>query len=149
VNPIEPRAEALQALYAADVMDATPDPAELHARAGQLVAGVWAQRAELDLVIGRIAVGWRVERMPAVDRNILRVGVYELLNTDTPVGIVVSEAVELAKRYSTAKSGSFVNGVLGTLVDELKGMRAAELRTTDGDMVDPPDDDRSDRHTAG
>jgi N utilization substance protein B len=50
--------------------------------------------------------------MPPVDRNILRLGLYELSYTDTPVGVVISEAVELAKRYSTARSGAFVNGVL-------------------------------------
>ena len=137
MTPVEPRDEALQALYTADLMGAAPDPAELHARAAQLVAGVWAQRRDLDQVIGRIAVGWRVERMPAVDRNILRVGVYELLNTDTPVGIVVSEAVNLAKRYSTAKSGPFVNGVLGRLADELKALRADESSGTDGGTADP------------
>jgi N utilization substance protein B len=120
VTPVEPRDEALQALYSADIMDSAPDSGVLHARAKQLVAGVWEQRSDLDRVIGRIAVGWRVERMPAVDRNILRIGTYELLNTDTPVGVIVSEAVEMAKRYSTAKSGAFVNGVLGRLADELK-----------------------------
>ncbi len=120
MTPVEPRDEALHALYSADITDAAPDSAVLHARAAQLVAGVWDQRSDLDRVIGRIAVGWRVERMPAVDRNILRIGTYELLNTDTPVGVIVSEAVEMAKRYSTAKSGAFVNGVLGRLADELK-----------------------------
>lgn len=149
MTSIEPRDEALQALYTADLMGAAPAPAELHARAAQLVAGVWAQRADLDRVIGRIAVGWRVERMPAVDRNILRVGVYELLNTDTPVGIVVSEAVELAKRYSTAKSGAFVNGVLGRLVDELRGARAGEASMTEGGDVAPPVDSSSDQQPAG
>lgn len=124
MSPLEPRDEALQTLYAADIMETTPDAGELHARAAQLVAGVVTQRSVLDQVIGRIAVGWRVERMPAVDRNILRIGVYELLNTETPVGVIVSEAVELAKRYSTAKSGPFVNGVLGKLADELKALRS-------------------------
>lgn len=138
MSPFEPRDEALQALYTADLMGAAPDPAELHARAAQLVAGVWTQRDDLDRVIGRIAVGWRVERMPAVDRNILRIGVYELLNTDTPVGIIVSEAVELAKRYSTAKSGAFVNGVLGKLVDELKASQATESRGADGESPATP-----------
>lgn len=126
MSPIEPRDEALQAMYTADLMDAPPEVGDLHARAAQLAAGVWEQRADLDRVLGRIAVGWRVERMPAVDRNILRIGVYELLNTDTPVGVIVSQAVELAKRYSTAKSGAFVNGVLGRLADELKAQRAGD-----------------------
>jgi N utilization substance protein B len=55
--------------------------------------------------------------MPAVDRNVLRLGLYELRYTDTPVGVAISEAVELAKTYSTERSGAFVNGVLGALVD--------------------------------
>ena len=53
--------------------------------------------------------------MPAVDRNILRLGSFELLHTDVPTGVVISEAVELAKRYSTGKSGAFVNGVLSAI----------------------------------
>ena len=61
--------------------------------------------------------------MPAVDRAILRIGAHELLDTDLPVGVAVSEAVELAKRFSTARSGSFVNGVLGTM-----GREVAESR---------------------
>lgn len=66
-------------------------------------------------MIASRARGWRVERMPAVDRTLLRMGAFELLHTDTPVGVIVSEAVELAKRYSTGRSGSFINGVLGAL----------------------------------
>ena len=62
------------------------------------------------------ATGWRVERMPAVDRALLRLALFELRHTDTPVAVVISEAVELAKEYSTQRSGSFVNGVLGNLV---------------------------------
>jgi N utilization substance protein B len=54
--------------------------------------------------------------MPAVDRNVLRLGVYELRYTDTPVGVVLDEAVELAKRFSTGRSGRFVNGVLAAVV---------------------------------
>jgi transcription antitermination protein NusB len=139
VSPIEPRDEALQALYTADLMDTAPDVRELHARAAQLVSGVWGQRADIDRVIGEIAVGWRVERMPAVDRNILRIGAYELLNTDTPVGVIVSEAVELAKRYSTAKSGAFVNGVLGRLAEELKALRNRGSTSASGNTTAAPD----------
>jgi N utilization substance protein B len=117
VSQVEARVQAIQALYAADANDGAPDTSDLSARAGRLVSGVWEHRAEIDGIISRVATGWRVERMPLVDRNVLRLGVYELLYTDTPVGVVVSEAVEIAKEYSTAKSGAFVNGVLGKLAD--------------------------------
>ena len=116
----EAREEAFKALYTADLMAGSPDSSDLSARGARLTNGVWEHRADIDLVIGRISQSWRVERMPTVDRNVIRLGVFELIYTDEPVGVVVSQAVELAKRYSTAKSGAFVNGVLGRLIEELK-----------------------------
>ncbi|MBA2337092.1 MAG: transcription antitermination factor NusB [Acidimicrobiia bacterium] len=121
----EAREEALAALYAAEATAGPPDIDGLSARGARLVTAVWQRRADLDAAIAARAHGWRVERMPTVDRTILRIGAYELLETDLPVGIAVSEAVELAKRYSTARSGAFVNGVLGTMARE-----AAETRPT-------------------
>lgn len=112
------RVIALEALYAADARGEDPDPAELPSRPSRLVAGVAEHGSELDQQIAAAASGWRIERMPAVDRNILRLSLYELRYTDTPVGVVISEAVELAKAYSTERSAAFVNGVLGALVDE-------------------------------
>ena len=112
------RVVALEALYAADARGEAPDPAGLPGRAARLVAGVGDHMGVLDDQIAAAASGWRIERMPAVDRNILRLGLYELRYTDTPVGVVISEAVELAKAYSTERSGSFVNGILGALVEE-------------------------------
>jgi N utilization substance protein B len=76
---------------------------------------VWQHLAALDAEIGAVSSGWRIERMPAVDRAILRLALYELRHTDTPLGVVIDEAVELAKRYSTERSGAFVNGVLAKL----------------------------------
>lgn len=114
-NP-EAREQALVALYAAESADAAePDYDGLNARAHRLTQAVWEDRRRLDAVIAGASTGWRVERMPAVDRNVLRIGTYELLETTKPVGVAISEAVELAKRYSTAGSGRFVNGVLGTI----------------------------------
>lgn len=115
----EAREEAVQALYAADALGSPPETSRLGRRAAGLVAGVVEHTAEIDAVIARIAHGWRIERMPLVDRNVIRLGVFELLYTDTPVGVAVSQAVEIAKQYSTARSGSFVNGILGKLADEL------------------------------
>ena len=117
MSRLEPREEALKVLYAADATGAEIDVEDLSARAARLVEGVRDHSAGIDEAIAAVAKGWRIERMPAVDRNVLRLAVYELIHTDAPVGVVVSEAVELAKRYSTARSGAFVNGVLGKLAE--------------------------------
>lgn len=113
----EARIQALEALYASDATGEPPLLDDLSARARRMVEGVVEQVVALDDAIAAVARGWRVERMPAVDRNVLRVAVYELRHTDTPVAVVISEAVEIAKTYSTERSGRFVNGVLGALVE--------------------------------
>ncbi len=83
------------------------------------MSGVWAERSDLDEAIGEASDRWRVERMPPVDRNILRIALWELRHRpQTPVPVVISEAVRMAKVYSTERSGSFVNGVLGRLAAE-------------------------------
>ena len=112
------RAEALGAIYAAEARGEMPDEAGMSARARKLAVGVWETHRELDAEIAAAATGWRIERMPAVDRAVLRLALYELRHTSTPVGVVISEAVELAKQYSTARSGAFVNGVLAKLAAE-------------------------------
>jgi transcription antitermination protein NusB len=117
------REEALKRLYEADQRRSAPSVAGLGGRASALVEGVWAAKADLDAAIGAAATGWRVERMPPIDRNLLRIALWELLHRpDTPVPVVISEAVRLAKVYSTEKSGSFVNGVLSRLASD--GARA-------------------------
>ena len=81
-----------------------------------LVEGVAANRARIDELISTYAVGWTLERMPPVDRAVLRLGVYELLwRDDVPDGVVISEAVALADALSTDESSRFVNGVLARL----------------------------------
>jgi N utilization substance protein B len=86
-----------------------------------LVTGVEAHMAELDAAIAAHAKGWTLQRMPSIDRNVLRVGAFELLGRpDVPVAVVLDEAVELAKRFSTDDSGRFVNGVLAALVPVLR-----------------------------
>jgi len=79
----------------------------------ELMEGVIAQMPGLDQVISRYAEGWDLDRMPRVDRNILRMALYELFFTDIPPGVTIDEAVELAKDFSTEDSGKFVNGLLG------------------------------------
>lgn len=110
------REQALSALYAADVTAGQPDLTGLSGRASRYVTGTWERREQLDQAITAAATGWRVERMPAVDRNIIRLSLYELLSEDTPMAVVVSEAVNLAKQFSTERSGAFVNGVLAKLL---------------------------------
>ncbi len=83
----------------------------------ELVEGVVAHAAEIDRLIARYADGWTLERMPPVDRNILRVAVLELMwREDIPDKVAVDEAVELAKTVSTDRSPAFVNGLLGSLM---------------------------------
>ena len=67
---------------------------------------------ELDELVGRTADNWSLERMAATDRNVLRLGAYEILYTDTPDRVAINEAVELAKRYGRNQSAPFVNGIL-------------------------------------
>jgi N utilization substance protein B len=128
----EERERALSLLYEAEAKDiraakllaqlpVSPEPFVV-----DLVTGVDAHRQRLDELIGQHAIDWTLERMPAIDRNILRLGAYELLERpDVPLGAVISEAVELAKRYSTDESGRFVNGVLSSIALESRGEDAA------------------------
>jgi len=84
--------------------------------AKELVRGVEQHRKELDDLIGSLSEEWAVNRMPVIDRNVLRLGAYELLHDrDTPRAVVINEAIELAKEYSTEDSGRFINGVLAAI----------------------------------
>jgi N utilization substance protein B len=115
---VEPRDRAVQALYEADQRDLSLAAEELPPKAARLVAGVLAHLAELDHEIDAASEHWRVQRMPVVDRAILRLGLYELrYEPETPVAVIVAEAVRLAKTFSTERSGAFVNGVLAALVE--------------------------------
>jgi N utilization substance protein B len=85
---------------------------DMIAFARELVAGVRKNRAEVDARLEEIAANWSLKRMAATDRNVLRLGAYELLCTETPPRVVIDEAVELAKRFGAAQSSQFVNGIL-------------------------------------
>lgn len=86
-----------------------------------LVAGVAEHRSRIDEIIGMRAKSWDLDRMPVLDRNILRLGAYEILwSTEVPVSVAIDEAVELAKTLSTEESPGYVNGVLGAIA-EIKG----------------------------
>ena len=118
---VEPRDLALETLYEMEVRDETEVP-RLPGRAEALVKGVLTRRESLDHAIEAASEHWSVARMPVIDRAILRLGLYELKHEpDTPTAVVVSEAVRLAKTYSTERSGSFVNGVLASLARSERG----------------------------
>lgn len=87
--------------------------------ANQLFEGAAAAAAENDRLIGRHAKDWRVERMAAIDRNILRLAVFELRAGDTPPKVVLNEAVELAKKFSSEESAPFINGILDAVSKSL------------------------------
>jgi transcription antitermination protein NusB len=123
----EARETALGLLYEADVSGLAPR--EALARqvsspppyAGQIVDGVDAHLEDIDRLLRAASRDWALERMPVIDRCVLRLATFELAHRpDVPTGAVLSEAVELAKRYSTEESGRFVNGVLATLARQLR-----------------------------
>lgn len=87
----------------------------------ELVEGVVAHRVEIDNLITTLSESWTMSRMPAIDRNVLRLGAYEVLfRDDVPEGVAISEAVELVGRLSTDESASFVNGVLSKIAKDAK-----------------------------
>jgi N utilization substance protein B len=136
-NRHKARELALQVLFHVDLGKADPDTALFQAFARQgtgdgavgplaeqdatyardLVLGTWERKEALDELIGRYAKDWSVDRLAAVDRNILRLALYEILHqSEVPDAVVADEAVELAKAYSTAESGRFINGILGAII---------------------------------
>jgi len=121
------RERALSLLYESDMKGVAPGdvlaslPVAPAPFASDVVAGVGQHADEVDGYIRRFARGWALERMPALDRALLRMAVYELVHRpDVPTGAVLSEAVELATRYSTEESGRFVNGVLAQIAKEVR-----------------------------
>jgi transcription antitermination protein NusB len=120
------RKRALDVLYAAEVRDVSAlellteqlalDSPPVPSYAAALVRGVVSHRDRIDSLLAAHAEGWTLDRMPPVDRNILRIGVFELLwAPDVPDGVVLSEATELATDLSTEASPAFVNGLLARL----------------------------------
>ena len=117
------RETALQALYQLDtgggsgqeVLSGHFDPLDAETRkfAEELVHGVQRERASIDGIIERTSTNWKLERMARVDRNILRLAIYELLRRpDVPVKVTLNEAIELGKKFGSEESSAFVNGIL-------------------------------------
>jgi transcription antitermination protein NusB len=93
---------------------------DLRAFTWKLFTGVMEWRPMLDRRIEQVAQNWTLDRMAPTDRNVLRLGTFEMLYTDTPVRVVIDEAIELARRFGTAQSPQFVNGILDRLIPEDK-----------------------------
>ena len=120
------RKRALDMLFECDArrlpLDATladrARESDLNPYAALLVEGVAAHQARIDQVLGTYSQGWPLDRMPAVDRAVLRIGTYELLySDDVPAPVAVAEAVRLATELSTEESPTFVNGLLSRIAD--------------------------------
>lgn len=119
----------------------------------ELVCGILAEREALDALITVHARNWRLERMAAVDRNVLRLAAYELTHTDTPAPIILDEAIELTHRFGSDRSPAFVNGVLDAIAREVReevwepratDASVPERSAPDADPADPaPDADES------
>lgn len=124
-----PSDEAAEAVTADATRDVNPNDrramAEAHAARRRAVAAakrVWEQWDYLTQTLERLAPQWPPKRMPAVDRAILRLATWELLNTPTPPKVVIDEAIELSRAYSTADSPRFVNGVLDAILKEREAL---------------------------
>ncbi|MBM4335720.1 MAG: transcription antitermination factor NusB [Deltaproteobacteria bacterium] len=135
------REAALQVLFAADhvhpeleveaarsafeeVCEEFKLPRRTHVRALELAVGVARNRKDIDLAIGRASENWKVERLAAVDRAVLRIATYELLHEpETPPEVVIDEAVEIARRFGGERSPAFVNGVLDVIARQVHGAR--------------------------
>jgi N utilization substance protein B len=121
------RERALELLYEAETKDLSPSrllaelPVAPEEYALKLVLGVERRSEIVNSLLGRHATGWTIERMPVVDRCVLRIAAYELLDeAEVPVAVVLDEAVELAKTYSTEDSGRYVNGVLSAVANDVR-----------------------------
>ncbi len=94
-----------------------------------LLAGVRRHRPELDQLLADRAQNWSLRRMAVTDRNVLRLGAYEILFTDVPARVAINEAVDLARRFGTRQSGHFVNGILDRFLKEAEQQPAADSET--------------------
>ena len=134
------RIAALQALYEADTSDHLAQESLLRILAEKqiapasadfargLIEGVLAKRDEIDRTIAEAAPAWPVDQLPAIDRNILRLAIREMLGDNgTPVSAAINEAVELAKSFGSEKSARFVNGVLGAIARQQNESQSNQL----------------------
>ena len=132
------RAQALEVLYEAESRhepreDALRRRADLDPYVSDLVRGVDAHAAEIDELIAGHAHGWEIGHMPPVDRNTLRLALYELLWGGIPPAVAMDEAVELSKKFSSDEAGRFVNGMLAAVTAEMDGLGSDSGSRVDAD----------------
>lgn len=149
----EAREHALGLAYEREVrsLSAAALLAELAVRpddyAVRLVEGIDAHAAAIDELLGRFSEHWTLDRMPVIDRTLLRLGTYELVHEpDIPTAVAISEAVALAKQYSTKDSGRFVNGLLSRVAAEV---RADEATPAGASPLDDGEDEGEDHAREG
>ncbi|MBE3555961.1 MAG: transcription antitermination factor NusB [Firmicutes bacterium] len=133
MNQREAREAALAALYQIDLADIPEDQAlqtalarcsqEARAYAAQLVHGTCALREKIDEILVARTSGWQLDRIAVIDRNLLRLALYEMIGEGLSPGIAIDEAVEIAKKYGTADSYRFINGVLSRTLDDVTRIR--------------------------
>ena len=174
------RESALQMLFAADVMSGPADEPKRRARpsvpvrADELVRNYWSELGEADVDEGarefatRLVVGalahlpeideriksraehWRISRMAVVDRNVLRLAVYEFLFEATPRTVIINEALEVARRFSSFEATQFINGILDAIKRDLDRERPqADSDTEDGEEPAPPSAAAAEEESAG
>lgn len=140
----EAREAAVSILYSIDICGLSREEANLsfwrdkdapqavREFARYLTDGAEQNLPKIDEIISRHAENWELKRMASIDRAVLRMATFELLSQpDTPVNVIIDEAIEIAKRYSTADSGKFVNGVLDKIKEEVREPRIHTNRDTD------------------
>jgi transcription antitermination protein NusB len=131
------RERAVQALYQLDSVGALevaaaaeplrtfwqsldPQEPEIQAMAAPLIDGVLARLADLDRAVEEVSANWKLARMATVDRNVLRLGAYELLHrAEVPPKVVINEAIEIARTYGSQESGAFINGILDRIATKV------------------------------
>lgn len=126
----EARKEVLKALYGSEFVEGRvnlagdlflEDPGEQREFIEQIYEGTLDHREEIDELISTFTIGWKVERLAYLDRNILRMGIYEMLYSgETPAEVVMNESIELAKEYGTDNAPKFINGILDRIWKEHK-----------------------------
>ena len=109
-------ASAAELLTTRDIVEEGPDARPIRDFTRELISGITANKRKIDELIATYAQGWDMDRLPAVDRNILRLGIYEIVWTpDLAEGIAIDEALNLAKELSTEESAGYIHGVLGKI----------------------------------
>jgi len=135
---------ALQILYQMEVIEAPPgealrlyyecfdSPLELRPFCEEIVYGVYLHHNEIDRLISTASEHWRLERMSIVDRNILRLALFEMLHCSSiPPKVTINEAIDLGKMFGSSESGAFINGILDHLLPLLKKPESAVVEKTD------------------